>query len=282
MHETATRPEINGVGYQVHEAGAGERTVVLLHGMPDTGAVWRHQIGPLVEAGFRVICPDMLGYGGTDKPAYPARYAGEHLLTDLLALFEALGLTGFDLVGHDWGAFLSWELAINVPDLIHRHVTVSVGHPGTMFADFSPQSLKRNWYMYLNACDGAADLYRHDDVSFFIDHLIPTHPEPEEVRSRLRDPEAMRGMLNWDRGNPMAALFLAYVRGELPAAKCTVPTLGIWSSGDEYLLEEHMLASEEFMAAPWRYVRIDGASHWPMLDRPQLVNELLLDWLRPA
>jgi pimeloyl-ACP methyl ester carboxylesterase len=133
--------------------------------------------------------------------------------------------------------------------------------------------------MYLNTQEGAADLYRHDDCRFLIETMMPSHPDPEEVRSRLRDPDAMRAMLNWDRGNPLADLFLANLSGELAYEKCTVPTLGIWSSGDDYLLEEHMQDSAEFTAADWRYARIEDASHWPMLDRPDEVTTLVRDWL---
>lgn len=276
---TSHRLTINGAAYQVFDDGDSDRAVLLLHGMPDASAVWRHQVEPLVAAGHRVIRPDLLGYGESDKPADPARYAGELLVADVVALIGALEIERLDLVGHDWGAFLSWELAIAAPELVRRHVAISVGHPGVMLSDFSPRSLRQNWYMYLNAQDDAADLYAQDDCSFLLNSLMPTHPDPEEVRARLRSPEAMRGMLNWDRGNQLATYFLAFARGEAVIEKCAVPTLGIWSSGDDYLLEEHVQASERFMTATWRYARIEGGSHWPMLDRADDVSRLLVDWL---
>lgn len=96
----------------------------------------------------------------------------------------------------------------------------------------------------------------------------------------MKNPKAMRAMLNWDRANPMASLYLAAAAGQIASRKCTVPTLGIWSSGDTYLWEAQMKESASSMAAPWRYERIDGASHWMMLDHPQQVNTLLLDWLK--
>lgn len=271
--------EINGINYNVFDEGEGDRAVLLVHGMPDTSGVWRHQVPALLAAGRRVVVPDMLGYGETDKPADPARYAAERVIADMVALIETLGLENLDLVGHDWGAFVSWELVSHFPDLFRKHVAISVGHVGVFMSDFSPQSLKQNWYMYLNTQERAVDLYRLNDCEFLLKGLMPSHPDPEEVRERLRHEDAMRGVLNWDRGNPLADYFLAAARGELRYDKCTVPTMGIWSSGDDYLLEEHMRRSADFMAAEWRYERIEGGSHWVMLDRPDEVTRLILDWL---
>ncbi len=120
---------INGVNYHVGEQGIGDKVVVLLHGMPDTSSVWRFQIPALVKAGYRVIVPDLLGYGETDKPADVSRYQGEKLIADALTMLDTLQLSKVDLVGHDWGGFLSWELALAVPDRVRRHMVISTGHP---------------------------------------------------------------------------------------------------------------------------------------------------------
>ena len=57
-----------------------------------------------------------------------------------------------------------------------------------------------------------------------------------------------------------------------------MPTMGVWSSGDVYLWESWMTGTEDLMDAEWRYERIEGASHWMMLDEPEAVTNLLLDW----
>ena len=69
------------------------------------------------------------------------------------------------------------------------------------------------------------------------------------------------------------------VSGESEPRKGQVPTLGIWSSGDTYLWEDQIKTSGALMDADWRYERIEGGSHWVMLDRAQEVNALILDWL---
>ena len=221
----------------------------------------------------------MLGYGETDKPEAVERYEGERIIGDVVALIETLGLKKMDIVGHDWGAFVSWELVTHMPDLFRRHVVIQVGHPGVLFSDFG-RGLKENWYMYMNCLDATPDLYALNDCEFVRKYWIPTHPELDEVCERLKDPTAMRAMLNWDRGNQVPSFYLAYMTGQLKYPKCKVPTLGIWSRGDTYLWEEQMVNSSEFMDAEWRYERLEQGSHWVMLDQPQEMNRLLLDWLK--
>lgn len=269
---------LNGVTYHVGDQGKGDRVVLLLHGMPDTSAVWRHQVKALVDAGYRVIVPDMLGYGETDKPQDVARYRGELIIADMIALLDALKLKQVDVVGHDWGAFVSWELVLNVPERVRRHVALSTGHPDRMMAVRSTDEVKESWYMYLNTQADAGPLYAANDGAFFKRFLLPSHPEVDEVWSRMKDPRAMTGMLNWDRANPMAGGYLVVETGK-GERRSSVPTLGIWSSGDKYLWEGQMKDSASLMDAPWKYVRFDGPSHWLMLDAPNETNRLLLDWL---
>ena len=271
--------ELNGMRYHVGEQGSGDKIVLLLHGMPDTSSVWDKQIPALVQAGYRVIVPDMLGYGETEKPADPKRYALENIIGDMVALIDTLGSKQIDVVGHDWGAVTSWELVLNFPERFRRHVALSVGNPDLAMNMDSISQVRASWYMYLDTQEATAQLYAANDGAFFKKLIIPTHPEIDEVWSRVKDPEAMIGMLNWDRGNPMAASYLAMVTNTAAPRKCTVPTLGMWSTGDAYLWESQVKDSAQLMAASWRYVKVEDASHWMMLDQPQRVNTALLEWL---
>ncbi len=273
--------EINGVNYHVSDQGEGDRVVLLLHGMPDTSSLWRHLVPELLSAGYRVVAPDMLGYGESEKPEAVERYDGELIIGDVVGLIQALGLEQMDIIGHDWGAFVSWELVTHMPDLFRRHVAISVGHVGVFFGDLSIQGLKGNWYMYLNSLDAAPELYLHNNCEFLRKFIMPSHPEIDEVCERLNDLGAMRAMLNWDRANQLASFFLAYVSGQVEITKCRVPTMGIWSGGDTYLPEGPMKKTADLMDAEWRYERIEQGSHWIMLDQPDETNRLILDWLNP-
>jgi pimeloyl-ACP methyl ester carboxylesterase len=279
MSLAGRKVEINGIHYHVSDQGQSDRAVILLHGMPDTSSMWRYQVEALLKAGFRVIAPDLLGYGETDKPQEVERYRGDLILADVIEMVEGLDAKQLDVVGHDWGSALSWELVSHRPDLFRRHVTLEVGHLGLFYADVDIPKVKENWYMYINSQPTAPELYVLNNCEFFCDIIIPTHPELDEVRSRLKTVEAMRGCLNWDRANPVSEGFRAIKTGEYSYPKCTVPTMGIWTPGDTYLFEEYMLRTPEYMDAEWRYERIETGAHWIMLDEPEKVNRLILDWL---
>src|SRR6185437_13064135 len=97
-----SRVEVDGVGieYEVHGAG---RPVVLLHGFPDTGRLWRHQVPALTEAGFRIIVPDLRGYGRSSKPDAVEAYSLPLLAGDVLAILAERQISRAHVVGHDWG-----------------------------------------------------------------------------------------------------------------------------------------------------------------------------------
>jgi len=273
---------INGVDYYVKIHGdPGKETVLLTHGMPDTGAMWDKLTKVLVEKGYRVVVPDMLGYGKTGKPADPSRYGGDNVLNDLAELISRLELPKCHVVGHDWGGYASWELVTNLPEQFISHVAVSISHPMVFNKNLNATALRDNWYMYLNTQEDCVQLYTLDDCAFYREFIIPTHPEPDEVCGRLCDPVAMRGMLNWDRGNPLAQLYLAARSGALKGShpNVKVPTMGIWSADDTYLLEEHMKQSADYVDAEWKYVRLNSGSHWCMLDNPTETNNAIMEWI---
>src|SRR5579859_6463586 len=100
-----SRVDVNGVGIEYQVTGQG-RPVVLLHGFPDSGRLWRHQVPALAAAGFQVIVPDLRGYGASDKPAAVEDYSLALIAGDVLAILAAEGIERAHVVGHDWGAAL--------------------------------------------------------------------------------------------------------------------------------------------------------------------------------
>ena len=98
----------NGVKLRVAEMGKGP-LVILVHGFPESWYSWRHQIPALAAAGYHVVAPDMRGYGKSDKPGPVEDYDIKHLTGDLVAIVDAMGEKTAILVGHDWGAGVSWN-----------------------------------------------------------------------------------------------------------------------------------------------------------------------------
>src|SRR5579872_3209908 len=128
------RVDVGAVRIEYEVTGEG-RPVVLLHGFPDSGRLWRHQVPALAQAGFKVIVPDMRGYGRSDKPADVAAYTMDLLVGDVLAVMDAAGADRAHVVGHDWGAGVAWASALMAAERVDHLVAMSVGHPATFFAE---------------------------------------------------------------------------------------------------------------------------------------------------
>ena len=116
--------ETNGIRIHLAEQGTGP-LVLLCHGFPELWYSWRYQFPALVQAGYRVIAPDLRGYGQTDQPTDVAKYTLLHLVGDLIGILDSLGEEQAILIGHDWGSLLAWHAALLRPDRFTALVTMS-------------------------------------------------------------------------------------------------------------------------------------------------------------
>jgi pimeloyl-ACP methyl ester carboxylesterase len=115
----------NGVNLRCVVEGQGP-LAILVHGWPESWYSWRHQIDPLVAAGYRVVVPDVRGYGGSDKPEPVDAYDMETLIGDVLGLMQHFGAARALLVGHDWGAPIVWNTTALYPERVSAVVGLSV------------------------------------------------------------------------------------------------------------------------------------------------------------
>jgi pimeloyl-ACP methyl ester carboxylesterase len=119
-----------GVRLHVAEAGdPGAPALLAVHGWPQHWWMWRGVIPALAET-HRVICPDLRGFGWSGQPA-DGDFAKERIADDMLALLDALGVKRAGFLGHDWGGWTGWLLAIRAPERFSRLMLVSIGHPWT-------------------------------------------------------------------------------------------------------------------------------------------------------
>ncbi|WP_375290744.1 alpha/beta hydrolase [Qipengyuania sp.] len=125
-----------GVTLRYAEMGTGP-LVILVHGFPESWYSWRHQIPALASLGFRVVAPDVRGYGGSSAPDDVEAYSLEALAGDMAALAAALSEQPAVIVGHDWGAPIAWTSALLHPDRFRAVAGLSVPHsaPGPLSAD---------------------------------------------------------------------------------------------------------------------------------------------------
>jgi pimeloyl-ACP methyl ester carboxylesterase len=266
--------EANGLRFHVLDEGSG-MPVILLHGFPDTGDVWRHQVPALVGGGFRAIVPDMRGRGRTSWPETVQDYRLSAMVKDVTAILDALDIQRAHVVGHDWGAAVAWLVAALAPDRVDRLVAISVGAPGAG-AKPTLEDLQKGWYRILFLFEGVAEELIQRDDWYLFRLFLGGAADTDAYIATLSEPGALTAGLNWYRANlPVQALLGRSGGPQLP--KVQAPTLGIWSGGDLYLTEEAMTRSEQRVDGGWRYERVEG-SHWVPLDQPDRLNALLLEF----
>jgi pimeloyl-ACP methyl ester carboxylesterase len=266
----ASRIRVGEVTLNLEDAGDGP-AVVLLHGFPDSLALWREVTPRLLAAGCRVIAVDQRGFGASDAPAGRARYGFDGLLGDVTGLLDALGIAGpVRVVGHDWGAVVAWGLAMWHPARVSAAVAISVGHPRE-YALAGWEQKRKGLYTLGWQFPGLAERWLAADDWRQMRHWLRHHPDAETCIRDLSRPGRLTAGLNWYRANLHTVLTRSW-------PDCRVPMLGIWSSGDHCLAEDQMARSGRLLQAPWRYERIDDARHWVPLDEPARLAALALDW----
>ena len=266
---------VNNDGVSIHYEVTGEgRPVVLLHGFPDSGRMWRYQVEALAAAGFRVIVPDLRGYGTSDKPAAVDDYHVLSLAGDVVAVLDDAGVERAHVVGHDWGAALAWALAAFLPERVDHLVALSVGHPAT-FRDGHFDQIEKSWYMLLFQFAGVAERWLSDDdwANF---RSWARHPDVDAVVAEMSANGSLTPALNWYRANVAPESF---VSPPVVFPPITAPTMGVWSTGDMALTEGQMQRSASSVTGPWRYERVVGPGHWMTLEAPRVVNRLLTHFL---
>jgi pimeloyl-ACP methyl ester carboxylesterase len=167
---------------------------------------------------------------------------------------------------------VGWLLAERHPERFTCHAALSVGALPAVRGCRDIRQREISWYTLFFQYAGAAEKALVLDDWRLFREWARHHPEADHWIADLSREGALTAGLNWYRANfGMSASERLAIR---------VPTLGVWSDGDAFLIEEQMIAAGRYVDAEWHYERIEGASHWMMLDRPQHLNRLLLNFLR--
>ena len=256
--------------------------VVLLHGFPEFWYAWRHQLVALGEAGYRVVAPDLRGYGRTDKPRGVDAYQIETLADDVAGLIQALGAERASIVGHDWGGMVSWWHAMRHPAQVRTLSVLNCPHPGLQTAMMSdPAQLRRSGYMLFFQLPRLPEyrIRRNDHAK-----LRSTLRSDPTTPGAFTDEDIQRYVDALDPASTTAALnyYRAYMRrgNALQKALCPIdrPTQVLWGTADRYL-------GLEYATPPTRWVwdvrteRLEGFSHWVQVDAAAEVNRRLLAFL---
>ena len=271
----------NGIRQHYLDAGEGP-PVVLLHGFPETSYAWRYQIPALAEK-YRVIAPDLRGYGETDKPA--TGYDKRNMSLDVAELLNSLGIGRVALVGHDRGARVATRFAKDHPGRIDRLVVMDNVPTRIVGRSINSSTAKAYWFFFFHLVPelpetliaGREDLWlRH----FFSDwcynpHTISGEEFDTYVRA-YRNPGAVRGAMSDYR---------AYLEDNAQDAvdadvKIACPVLSLWGADFEAVGKMFdMPAVWAEMAHDVKAVAIEQCGHLPHEEQPLRVNELLLEFL---
>lgn len=278
----------NGIRFHVAEAGAGP-LVVLLHGFPQFWWAWRHQLTGLADAGFRVVAPDLRGFGATDKP--PRGYDSMTAADDVAGLIRGLGERDAVVVGHGWGGHTAWTVAAKHPGVVRRLAVLSAPHPLRWTAALARDGAQRRasgyvarfqlpWYpeRWMVAHD-AANVAR-----IMRSWAGPEFPHAETDRA-WRDAMLILGAphcaLEYYR---WAVRSVARSDGrrfcELLRRPLDVPTLQLHGALDTCVLPATAQGSSRYVAGSYEWRLLDGVGHFPAEERPELVTGELLRWCK--
>ncbi len=276
----------NGLTHRVRDSspeGGAHDVVICLHGFPDDHRAWDAITPCLTEAGYRVIAPDLRGFGKTDM----ARRVGDYdmftgAMPDVIAILDQLQIDRAHLVGHDFGAALSWLLAAQHADRFHTLTAMAVGHQRSFLkVRFDPVQRRKSRYIAYHQLRGVCEwLYRRNDWAWFRRHWSG-HYDINTAIAALSGPGRLTAGLNWYRANiSLARMVVEPPLGAFGPEQVRIPVLGLWSEGDRYLDEAQMAGSADFVDADWQYERLDGLGHWLQAEAPGRVAQVMLDFWR--
>jgi len=260
---------INGIDINVAVEGEGP-AVFLLHGFPDSNALWRDVMPALVQAGYQVIAPDQRGFGASDAPRGVKQYRMATIASDAIAVLDALDIPKAHLVAHDWGAVIGWLLAGEHGDRFYSYTALSVGHPAA-YRTGGWEQKRKSWYAVFFLLRGIPEAVMKAWNWAAFRKLMRHHPETEHWIDDLARPGRLTAGINWYRAN-IVTLFTA------DFSRVSIPVMGVWSADDLALAEDQMINSKQYVDNSFRYERVDDCSHWISLDKPQSVTALLLNF----
>jgi haloalkane dehalogenase len=266
--------EWDGLRLARHETGEGP-DVVLLHGEPTWGLLHRKVAPPIAAAGFRVVMPDLVGFGRSDKPTDVGWYSYDRHVEALTAALEAAGVRDACFVVHDWGGPIGMRVAAERPDLCSRLVVLDTG-----FFD-GQQRMTDAWRAFRDFVERTEDL----PIGFLVkggthrglaDNVVAAYEAPFPTPESKAGARAFPLMLPTSPDMPGAAASRA-ARDRLVAEPR--PTLVLWADSDPIIpvaVGERM--AELLGAAPVELV--EGAGHFLQEDAGEAIGERIARWLR--
>ena len=269
----------NGIRLHVVQAGpTNGPLVILLHGFPEFWYGWRKQIGALARAGYRVWVPDQRGYNHSDKPRGIAPYTLDHLAADIVGLINASGREKAAVIGHDWGAAVTWWLAGKYPHRLNRIGILNLPHPSVFFHTLrrNPRQWLKSFYILFFQLPWLPEWTARLGNWWLPSRSLIATSRPgafsredlQHYRAAWSQPGAYTSMLNWYRASVR--------RPSRPpnSVRISIPTLMLWGAQDPFL-DRSMAQPSIDLCDNGELVMLEEAAHWLHHEEPRRVNFLL-------
>jgi pimeloyl-ACP methyl ester carboxylesterase len=318
MEANHRKIDTNGINMHIAEQGQGP-LVIMCHGFPELGYSWRHQLPALAEAGFHAVAPDQRGYGQTDCPEPIEAYNILELVGDIVGLVHALGEEKAVIAGHDWGAPVAYNCALLRPDIFHALILLSVPYSPRSWGSIRPTEAMKNmagdnqFYIVYFQKPGRVEKELEADVretmvkalyslsgdpppekrwnflfgkdQKFVDTVYMPDTLPEWLTEKDIDVftegfkrTGFRGGVNWYRNIDRNWELTPF----LSEAKIHQPSLFIAGELDGVIVMSRAAFDNLESAVPnlKQKILVPGAGHWVQQERPQEVNDALIDFLK--
>ena len=261
-------------GVKIHYAELGEGPAVLMiHGFPDFWYSWRNQMPALAE-NHRVLAMDLRGYNESGQPEGQENYDMALLVADAAAVIEHAGVGKAAVVGHDWGGMVSWGLAAARPDLVEKLVILNLPYPTCLSRELAnnPEQQANAAYARGFQTPGSELLL---SGAFLAGIVAPKDEAARKVYIEAFNKSSFAAMMNCYRQNYPKE---PYTETAFP--RITMPVLQFHGLDDKALHADALNNTWKYLDSSWTLVTVPGASHWVHHDKPEVVTQTMVDWLK--
>lgn len=276
--------QVNGIRLHYVTAGTGP-LVILLHGFPEFWYSWRNQL-PELSKHYKVVAPDLRGFGDSDKPKGVKNYTTKVIAKDIQELILSFGETKANIVAHDWGGAAGWNFAQRFPEHLDKLVVINCPLPAVLqkhlLSNFS--QLKKSWYMFFFQLPWIPERYISKDLTMFFKRALRgwsrnkksfSNEDIAKYVKAFEKPYAITAAINYYR----AGFRYAWDKSVTCETKINADTLMIWGEDDKALGKELTYDMEKYFNNHFEIRYIKDCSHWVQHDYPGLVNQYILEFL---
>jgi pimeloyl-ACP methyl ester carboxylesterase len=268
------------VSFHLAEAGEGDDVVLCLHGWPQHWYEWRHLMPALADR-HRVIAMDLRGFGWSEAPA--DGYEKENMADDVLAVMDELGLERVKLVGHDWGGWIGFLLALKAPERFDRYLALNILHPWISRRKFAPHAW-RFWYQWVILSPGLG--YQLHRRGRFIPKVLVGGSTNKDAWDRETIHAFSDSFTTPDHAMAGVRMYRTFnlrevgpiMRGRYMSRCLSVPTFLLFGAED-FALRPELLAGYERHADEMKVELVPGCGHFIADERPELVAERAREFL---